>query len=284
MTDPWHVASLTDQLLAPLPLVDRDQLIRVAGRLPLDLSALAGQAEGGGSRRLTDHVIRSAYAPVGSVPLPTPFLWSARTARRTLGLAAIRSLVSGEARTPADGVRAALADAMRAVRDPARTASTFVRWLTGLTAAGRAAVHAEAVTWATRLWCALDWTRFTSPPTIGRDHWWESPHSSLLSLRSRAEVRSVGVDVTGNPATVHLVLLSGTRRPSVRAELSVVALVEAMRAGPSLPPGRIVGWWPDSGHSVSIEVDLATLEAGVDAVRQALGPIVTTQAPIGTAA
>ena len=91
----------------------------------------------------------------------------------------------------------------------------------------RAAVGAEAVTWTTRLWCALEWSSFADVPVIGRDHWWDSPHSALLALRGRADVRVQGA---------HLVVLSGPRRESVRAELALVALVEALRSRPG-PPG-----------------------------------------------
>ena len=127
--------------------------------------------------------------------------------------------------------------------------------------AARAAVGADAVTWATRLWGAVDWTSFERAPLIGRDHWWDSPHSSLLALRGRADVRA---------GAVHLVTLSGSRRASVRTELSVVALVEALRSRDGIMPGRVVGWWPDSGHLVRVEVEPAVLKKGVEAVEAAL--------------
>jgi phytoene dehydrogenase-like protein len=134
-------------------------------------------------------------------------------------------------------------------------------WLSDLAPAGRAAVGAAAVTWATRLWCALDWNAFTTPPLIGRDHWWDSPHTSLLALRGRAEVRT---DVA------HLVMLSGPRRDTIRAELSVVALVEFLRSRGGNVPGRVIGWWPDSGHMVRVDVEPAVLDGGVAAVARAL--------------
>jgi hypothetical protein len=147
------------------------------------------------------------------------------------------------------------------------------RWLAGLPPAGRAVVQAEAVTWATRLWCALEWSAFDNPPIVGRDRWWDSPHSSLLALRSRAEVRAVARDLTGNPCSVHLVVLGGARRATIRSELSVVAMIEALHAPLSLPAGRVVGWWPDSGHRVTVEVDRVALRAGVAAVASTLASL-----------
>ena len=41
-----------------------------------------------------------------------PFAWSARTARRALGLAAVRLLVAGGARSPVEAVRARLEESL----------------------------------------------------------------------------------------------------------------------------------------------------------------------------
>ena len=198
------------------------------------------------------------WATESGAPMAVPsFTWSSRTARRGLGLAAVRALVGGTATSPEEGVRAAIAGSLRAVRQGAGPVASMDHWLAALPAAGRAAVGAEAITWATRLWCALDWTAFEAPPLIGRDLWWDSPGAPVLGLRSRAEVRA---------GTSRLVVLGGARRSTVRAELSVVALVEALRAGASVVPGRVMGWWPDSGHHVRVDLDQAVLEEGVAVV------------------
>jgi hypothetical protein len=191
----------------------------------------------------------------------------------------VRALLAREARSPSEGARRAIDEAIRSTRRGERPVSGLERWLSGLPDAGLAAVEADAVTWATRLWCALDWRAFEEAPVIGRDHWWNSPHSSLLAIRSRAEVRSVARDRVGSPFSVHLVVLGGPRRPTIRSELSVVAMVESLRAVRSLPPGRIVGWWPDSGHLVKVEVDQAALAAGVAAVARALSRVESSPVP-----
>jgi hypothetical protein len=193
-----------------------------------------------------------------------PFEWSARTARRALGLAAVRTLVAGEALSPVEAVRRRLAEAVRWVRDGDPGVSPLDRWVSGLGPAGRAVVAAESVTWATRLWCALDWTALAAlgtPPLIGRDRWWDSPHSALLALRGRADVRTDRAD---------LVVLSGPRRASVRAELALVALVDALRTHERARPARIVGWWPDSGHLTWIDPHPAVLGLACDAISVAL--------------
>ena len=223
------------------------------------LARLAVRRGGAGPFRVTDHDVRVALGSGAVETDDEPFAWSARTARRALGLAAVRSLRGGEARTPHDAVRARLTDGDRGVRDGSRTTSALDRWVASLSAAGRSAVAAEAVTWATRLWCALDWPTLGVPLTVGRDHWWDSPHSALLSLRGRAEVRT---------RVAHLVVLSGPRRESVRAELALVALVEALRtrAEAEAAPARVVGWWPDSGHIVCVEPHPSVLTLAADSV------------------
>jgi hypothetical protein len=251
-------AALLAPLDAPVPLDTG------AWRAALDgarqaLAGLAVRRGAAGPFRVTDHDVRCALdGDPGSDD--EPFAWSARTARRTIGLAAVRALAAGDARTPLEAVQARLDGSDRAVREGSRTLSQLDRWVASLPAAGRGTVGAEAVTWATRLWCALDWGELGAA-VIGRDHWWDSPHSALLALRGRADVRT---------DLAHLVVLSGPRRDSVRAELALVALVEALRAGEGAAPGRVVGWWPDSGHLVRVEPHPSVLDLAAEAVAHVL--------------
>ena len=99
------------------------------------------------------------------------------TTNRSRGRRARRDVLSGwrrcgrswrgETRTPHEAVRARLADSDRGVREGSRTVSQLDRWVASLSDAGRSAVAAEAVTWATRLWCALDWAALGRAPVIG---------------------------------------------------------------------------------------------------------------------
>ena len=261
MSEAAGVRPLTRALVESVGPTQPDSRRRAIEPIPSELAGLARRCSDGGMIRLTDHEIRMALAAGATGRSRVPFAWSAHTARRALGLAALRGLVTGEVRSPSEGVRSAIEQATRSVRDGHRPASSMDTWLAGLPSAGRAAVGGEAVTWATRVWCALDWSAFAFPPVIGRDYWWDGPPASHLALRSRAEVR-VG------PA--HLVVLGGQRRSTIRSELSVMALVESLRARGVALPEIIVGWWPDSGHFVRVTVDQAVLEEGVATVARAL--------------
>ncbi|HEX4127665.1 MAG TPA: hypothetical protein VHX67_08835 [Acidimicrobiales bacterium] len=254
---------LMDALAGPVPTVDPTSWRAALDDAKSKLAGLAVRRAGATRFRVTDHEVRTAFAADGDDPGGAdPFAWTAITARRSVGVAAVRLMVTGAARSPLEAVRHRLAESSRWVRDGSSSASQLDRWLDGLSAAGRAAVGAEAVTWATRLWCALDWSSFPSTPVVGRDHWWDSPHSALLALRGRADVRT---------ATSHLVVLSGPRRGSVRSELALVTLVESLRLRGDEGPGRVVGWWPDSGHLVRVEPEPTTLVLGAEAVELALG-------------
>jgi len=66
-------------------------------------------------------------------------------------------------------------------------------------------------------------------------------------------------------------VLSGPRRDSVRAELALVTLVESLRARGGAPPGRVVGWWPESGRLVCVEPELPVLSQGTAAVARVVG-------------
>ena len=257
----------TELLVAPPIRVETGAWDAALAAARASLTApVAGVGVGGGPGlpfRVTEHDVRTALAEDSTVPSAgaAPFAWSARTARRALGLAAVRALVAGDASTPLEAVRRRVVESSRLVRGGSHMAAPLDRWMAGLSPAGRAAVGAEAVTWCTQLWSGLDWTALGRHPVIGRDRWWDSPRSALLSLRGRADVRTEGS---------HLVVLSGPRRLSVRAELALVLLVEALRSRGGGPPGRVVGWWPESGHLVLVEGEPAVLTLAADAVRQVL--------------
>ena len=90
---------------------ERSSVIEAAAGLPRVLADLAAPGIGGPSLRITDHQVRLALGPA-DLAMTTPFAWSARTARRTLGLRAVQALVARKAHAPVDGARMAIADAI----------------------------------------------------------------------------------------------------------------------------------------------------------------------------
>ena len=254
---------LMHALVAPVPAVDAPSWQAALEDAKSKLAGLAVRRAGAVRFRVTDHEVRTAFGgDAGDPAHAEPFAWSARTARRSIGVAAVRLLLGGGGALPARGRAVPAGGVLTLVRDGSSSVSQLDRWVDGLPPAGRAAVGAEAVTWATRLWCALDWSAV--PCTAGR-----RPRPLVgqppfrVARPARPRRRAHG--------HAHLVVLSGPRRDSVRAELALVTLVEALRLRGDGVPGRVVGWWPDSGHLVRVEPEPAVLTLGAEAVELALG-------------
>src|ERR1700759_4452447 len=103
--------TLTDVLLAPAPALDETAWAAALRDARAILADVAVRRAGAGPFRVTDHDIRVAHAPDGARADGDTFAWSARTARRALGLGALRLLVEGKARTPVDAVHHRLEEA-----------------------------------------------------------------------------------------------------------------------------------------------------------------------------
>ena len=286
MTNPTPIAgtvlprasSLTDALLAPAgrgftgpgrSAAER-ALLGGVSRLPRDLG-------GGRPVRVDRFLLRQARLHPELLGRPDPFRWSSTTATRALGLAAVRASLHdrGSRHSPMSSVDGVI---RRLTVRGGDVPSSLGRWLREIHPAARAAVRADAVTWATNLATALDWDRLGPRPDVGGpDRWWDCPSAPQLALRSRVEVR---VDLPAGPSAV------GARRSEGRAgalfvvgngypsagsgeELALVALAEVL-ARPGSRPARIVGWWPHSGRALVLTVDDGILERAVQAVLHAV--------------
>ena len=212
---------------------------------------------------------RARYQP-DHLGLPDgPFAWKPAFVRRSLGIAAIRACVAGRFRGPADAVGPV---AERAVEDWRRSGwRTFhwEPWFAGLGSGGRATVLAEAVTWATPMWAALDWTRLGPAAELGRpDDRWPVPGVGAVQLRGRSEAKVAVAGPGGRPggATSLLSVSGGRPGDGWHDELAFLALVAGL-ASPTQPvPARVVGLWPESGDLRAVEIDARALDGAVDRV------------------
>jgi|GEM_PF-443007 len=231
---------------------------------------------------------------------PGPFRWTPRTARRVIGLAAVRLGLDGRARTPSQAVRAVMSDPAGPDGVGRTGPGSCADWLASLAPPARSFVAAEAATWTTRLWTALDWGRLEAQGLTvgGPDRWWRwrmtaaaggreeraAAATPEIALRGRADVR-VGACSSGSRRDVrqsggsprdtshdaHLVVLDGHPRAGTRHALVLGALVGALagsgrgRGGAEIP-ARVVGFWPDCGKAWVVPIDHRTLARGADAV------------------
>lgn len=255
--------ALTDALLAPaLDTVSEEQLAEIRRSLVAELEFLAKAAP----RRLPPHI--GAYELAMALEHPQrcvkavrePFVISPVRCRRAIGVAAVQRCARGHCSSPQRAVSEILCGALEDVATAQREAGSprpawWAEWYAGLPPGGRAVVEAEAVTWATQLWSAIDWDRFERPPVLtGRDDSWRCPGPCGLLLRGRVDVRAVRDD-----RQAFLVVAAGFPRASWRPQLAYPALVAALARGRRAMPARVIGVWPASGLVRICEVDQSAL-------------------------
>jgi len=278
---------LTDVLTAPAGRrVTVDQLTGLRARLEEALASLVSRTTGTAAIRVDAYALRSAAPGLRSGPGAIPFRWSPLRARRSIGIVAVRDCVEGRARTPAEGVAATVADLVAAARRGDAPAGSLAGWLVRLSGSGRAVVRAEAVTWATRLFGALEWERAGGRAAVGRrDQWWDCPLVHGVGLRGRADVRILAPTAQrdtpdgdgcgngrrgGDGAVALFTMVGGRPGPTSPVELGLAALVSVLARPGDGGPARVVGWWPDCGRALVVPVDLTMLERTAAAVEAAV--------------
>ncbi|HAM01706.1 MAG TPA: hypothetical protein DCQ30_05700 [Acidimicrobiaceae bacterium] len=256
--------TVTDELVASVPGLEPDELQRLRQRVVSELTPLAAELPEGVRLVLDGYRYRLAVRqPEQCAERAGPFTPSPAACRRAIGVVAVDRCLRRRAVGPADAVAQVLAagaeDARRSEEGDGSRAPWWARWYAELGPGGRAAVAAEATTWATQLWTALAWDRIPPPVVIGGRHdWWDLP-GQRLTLRSRAEVRAQ-VD----RRAVLAVVLSGAPDGTSRSELSFVALVSALAGGARSAPGRVLGLWPAAGQVRVVPVGARALEVAAD--------------------
>jgi len=270
--------ALTDVLTSPVRSVtptggDRRDLAR---RMHSALEGLRREQPSRARLTVTDYLLRAGGAmpsggtgPSGRLGPSGPFRWSARGARRVVGLAAARRCLSGASRTPVDAAGEVIGElATEGERGLGRPGSVG-RWLAGLPAAGRAAVQVEAANWCTALSDAVDWRRLAGAEVGPPDRWWEA---AGVAVRSRADLRVPRGEPGDRAGTALLTVVAGWPGTTSQAALGLPALVAAVDGGDI--PARVVGWWPECGRAVAVDVDRGFLDvtatAVVDTVRRVL--------------
>jgi hypothetical protein len=287
--------ALTDCLLEPAgPGPSYDERVAVRTRVVHGIAAVVGSARNPAPITLDGfHLRRSLLGPAPG-DVDEPFAWNARRARRQLGLRAARACAEGRARSLAQGVTEAIEELVSAARVGRQKRGSLGYWLATVPNGARAMVAAEALTWATHVFEALQWRRFSPPAVIGPpDRWWNCPGATNVALRARSDVLALSVEshpkeVPGlqvlstelfepGPRRVHLEILPGRPASTYRSELGLIALVDVL-AHPSHPaPARVVGWWPQSGRAHVFSIDRRVLESTANAV---LGAIDTVCSPL----
>jgi len=273
-----RAASLTDALLEPSSsAIAAQELADIRARMVASLEEVLGAFPTSQRLQVTAYDVVSALEQRGEARdftqdadgdvtgdsgfVPSPFL-----CRRSIGIAAVRRCARGRASSPSSAVREVIESALDDLKISSPSVSAprapwWAQWYEGLTPGARAVVEAEAVTWATQLWTALEWNRFSRPAVIGEgDDWWRPPGRSQVAFKGRVELKA-----WAGPRQAFLVI--GSRSPSTnwRTALAFPALVAAFARGERCAPGRVVGLWPQSGIVRVHPIDTAALCEAADA-------------------
>jgi len=269
-------AALTEALLAPpTRVVETGRIQELRARLLRELPPLADMIPPDERLQIGSFELAMARDRPESCAARrdggNQFVPSAAVTRRAVGISAVERCVRGRSAAP----QTAVAEVLEAgLEDLAESRSAqgaprppwWAEWYESLGPGGRATVHAEAATWATQLWTALDWSRFERPPVVGgRDDFWDCPGRRQLVVRGRAEVRGFA-----GQRPVMLVMAPRHPGPSWRAELAHRALVVAMSRGEGSVPARVAGFWPSSGMVRICEVDALAMSEAADALVSAV--------------
>ena len=253
-----RAGALTDALVAPPTAGLRpDELRGLREQLAGDLAALVGELPEGERLRLDAYRFAVARErPERLTAAEGAFVPSPVMCRRAVGLAAVARCVRHRSPTPGAAVAEVLAAGAEDAEgsDPTARPPWWAAWYRGLGPGGRAMVEAEAVTWATQVWTALEWERLAQTVVGGGDDWWDCPGTRALTLRGQADVR-----VRAGGAPVLLVVGAGMPGPDWRRALGFPALVSVLARGDRSVPTRVVGLWPASGQVRILPVDGAVL-------------------------
>ena len=268
------------EVMAPAPEVTGfptlDEVVRTRVRDEL-VDAITTEVDGlppGEPLEVSLVSLRRAHSCPEAVGQPeSAFVWKPAFARRSLGLAAVRACAEERFRGPAEAV-GPLAD--RAVEEWRRTGwRTFhwEPWFAGLGEGARAAVLAEATSWATPLWASADWVALGRRADIGGpDDLWTCPGARTVRLKGRWEARvSPASDGASGSDECHaghgpaLVSVSGGSPGAGWAEeLGFLALVAGLQAADRPVASRVVGLWPESGMRRTVGIDGPVLAAAAE--------------------
>lgn len=201
-----------------------------------------------------------------------PFQWSPLHARRVLGMAAAKRVISGGSASPLGGVRAEISSVLRRAEQRGASPSSLATWLAEAPRGVRGAVLGQAANYATDLVTMLDWARLGERAKVGGpDPVWAVPGAPWASLRGRRDVEVALDPVRGTRALI--CMRSKAPNHDSADDLRIVALVDALTHVNGPMATRVVGVWPEAGRSISLEVDGTDLDRAIALTSRAAGHI-----------
>jgi hypothetical protein len=280
----------TEVLVAPATTtVDSGVRHRLGDRLAEAVSALVHGLPAGEQVVVTLPIVRRAHARPDLLAVPDePFGWKPIFVRRSLGLAVVAACANGRMRSPAEAVGPVAAEAVAEWKRTGWRTFHWEPWFAGLAPGARAMVLADAVGWATSLWCSFEWASLGPMARVGNlEDQWICPAPRPVRLKARSELRVPLVTARqpnpgrepGQPAVALVSLSSGIPGDGWAEELSYLALVAALRSPARPVPSRVMGLWPEAGQHHTVEIDEGALDRAADRVGSTVGALVGERVP-----
>jgi hypothetical protein len=186
----------------------------------------------------------------------TPFQWSARNARRSLGTRVARLVVSGDAPDVLCAAHLEIDRQCDRARCGLAPRGSLANWLLGTSEPVRARCVVEASTWAIGLLSLVAPTETAIVVGIA-DAWFEVP-AARTTLHARRDAVSGG-DHGARRGILRL--RDGVPDQRSGEGLAVDGVIAAL-ASPSSPPSSVVGAWPDAGIVLALRFDGAVARTG----------------------
>jgi hypothetical protein len=274
-----RAAALTDLLLSPPgPEVTAAELGRAKERVVIGLAEAFRSARTPPGLRIDAYQLQLALsAPDKLDGADRSFAPTPATCRRAIGIAAISHCLRDVALPPAQAVGEVLADSGEPTSG-SEWRAWWVEWFRRLPEGAKAVVQAEATTWATQLYSALEWSRFEPQAVVGRDYRWDCTRSPRVRLHAKVDVQ---VQAQGRP--VLFLVPTGIPGPHWSAALALSALVAGLVRGVGSVPARVVGMWPASGQLRILPVEPGTLDHASKLVVEAAWAVARAQRSASTA-
>jgi hypothetical protein len=247
-------SDVRDQLLSTLP--------SIASRLPSGDQVVINMP-------LLRHVGKESQFDSGP---DEEFSWKPLYVRRSLGLATIDACLTRGIATPFEAIERVVDESIAEWCRTGWRTFHWEPWMANLGPGARAAVLAEALTWATGVWTAIEWRNLGERVQLGGpDDQWICPATRTVRLKGRVEARVT----IRKPDTVTLVSVSsGLPGVGWESELGYLALVAALRSPSRSVPSRVVGIWPDAQLSRMVDIDNHTLVNTAERVVSCVGAVV----------
>ncbi len=181
------------------------------------------------------------------------FVWTSTFASRALGLPALSWVLGGHGTAVMDGVREAVAEAIREER-------SLGLWLSGQDEPSRAATIAAAATWTARSLCAVPWSSLHSRLRYGFQSIWLRPlgFNSPVVIAGRPDVVVLH---KGSRAQECILIALGWPDPVVTRLDALTASMDRRRA-----PLRTVTVYPADASVIARPVDSEMLRQAIDEV------------------